>query len=105
MDTFLHQLGLEGGAPLGDLTRVFQGVAAGIGFVGAGAILKLSGRRQVVGLTTAASVWMTAATGMAVGVGRIWLPVVGVGLAVIILALVGRHRAPGDADVEVAGSG
>ena len=86
---------LEAGVALADLTRVMQGVAAGIGFVGAGAILKLSGQGQVVGVTTAAGIWMTAAIGMAVGMGRIWLPVVGVAMAMIILALLGYYRLPG----------
>ncbi|MEX2220257.1 MAG: MgtC/SapB family protein [Candidatus Rokuibacteriota bacterium] len=94
---------LEAGVPLGDLTRVMQGVAAGIGFVGAGAILKMSDQGQVVGLTTAAGIWMTAAIGMAVGTGRVWLPVVGVAIAVIILAVLGYYRIPGsraDRDAE-----
>ncbi|HSE05045.1 MAG TPA: MgtC/SapB family protein [Methylomirabilota bacterium] len=86
---------LEAGVPLGDLTRVMQGVAAGIGFVGAGAILKMTDQGQVVGLTTAAGIWMTAAVGLAVGAGRVWLPVVGVVIAVIILALLGYYRRPG----------
>jgi putative Mg2+ transporter-C (MgtC) family protein len=86
---------LEAGVPLGDLTRVMQGVAAGIGFVGAGAILKMSEQGQVVGVTTAAGIWMTAAVGLAVGAGRVWLPIVGVTVAVIILALLGYYRVPG----------
>ena len=69
-----------------------QGVAAGIGFVGAGAILKMSDQGQVVGLTTAAGIWMTAAVGMAVGAGRVWLPVLGVTIAVVIVALLGYYR-------------
>jgi putative Mg2+ transporter-C (MgtC) family protein len=89
---------LEAGVPLGDLTRVMQGVAAGIGFVGAGAILKMSDQGQVVGVTTAAGIWMTAAVGLAVGTGRVWLPVVGVAIALTILALLGYYRAPGGAE-------
>jgi putative Mg2+ transporter-C (MgtC) family protein len=85
---------LEAGVPLGDLTRVMQGVAAGIGFVGAGAILKMTDQGQVVGVTTAAGIWMTAAVGIAVGTGRVWLPVVGVAIAVIILALLGYYQVP-----------
>jgi putative Mg2+ transporter-C (MgtC) family protein len=94
---------LEAGVPVSDLTRVIQGVAAGIGFVGAGAILKMSDQGQIVGLTTAAGIWMTAAIGMAVGIGRVWLPVAGVAIAVIILALLGHYRIPGsraDRDAE-----
>jgi putative Mg2+ transporter-C (MgtC) family protein len=84
---------LEAGAPTGDLTRVVQGVATGIGFVGAGAILKLTDQGHIVGLTTAAGIWMTAATGMAVGFGRLWLALISVVLAVLILALLGQYRA------------
>lgn len=43
---------------------------SGIGFLGAGAILKRSERDGISGLTTAAGIWMTAAIGMAAGLGR-----------------------------------
>src|SRR4051812_38044565 len=49
--------GTDGGA----ITRAMQGVISGIGFIGAGAILKGSGRGEVRGLTTAASIWLAAA--------------------------------------------
>jgi putative Mg2+ transporter-C (MgtC) family protein len=52
------------------ISRVIQGLVTGIGFLGAGAILKLYDRRAVEGLTTAAGIWMTAALGVAVGLGR-----------------------------------
>lgn len=61
---------LESGMSPGDLSRVIQGIAAGIGFIGAGAILKLTQEREITGLTTAAGIWMTAAVGVAVGLGR-----------------------------------
>src|SRR5262245_16357114 len=44
-----------------EMTRVIQGLVAGIGFLGAGAILKGSEEGQVKGLTTAAGIWLTAA--------------------------------------------
>ena len=50
----------EVGMPTADMSRVIQGVAAGIGFLGAGAILKLSDTREIRGLTTAATIWMRA---------------------------------------------
>lgn len=53
-----------------DLTRVMQGVITGIGFLGAGAILKREDEGAINGLTTAASIWMTSAIGMAAGLGR-----------------------------------
>ena len=50
---------------------------AGIGFLGAGTILKVGERVEVHGLTTAASIWLTAAVGIGAGLGHLWLPVVG----------------------------
>jgi putative Mg2+ transporter-C (MgtC) family protein len=63
----------EAGMAIGDLSRVIQGVATGIGFIGAGTILKRTESEQVQGLTTAASIWLTGAIGMAVGAGQLWL--------------------------------
>ena len=85
---------LEAGAMPGDVTRVVQGIATGIGFVGAGAILKLvePGHVQVKGLTTASTVWIAAAVGMAVGSGRIWLPVFSTALCLVILVVLGRYE-------------
>lgn len=60
------QMGFEGDA----MSRILQGLLAGVGFLCAGAILKLEREEQVHGLTTAASVWMTAAIGIAAGLGR-----------------------------------
>tara|TARA_R110002096_G_scaffold217928_4_gene406021 strand:+ start:97 stop:573 length:477 start_codon:yes stop_codon:yes gene_type:complete len=53
------------------VTRVVQGVASGIGFIGAGAILRARGDEKVKGLTTAASIWMSAAMGTAAGLGEL----------------------------------
>jgi len=64
------------------LSRVVQGILTGIGFIGAGTILKLSQEHEIKGLTTAASVWMTAAIGLTVGLGNL-----GVGLMVTLLTL------------------
>jgi putative Mg2+ transporter-C (MgtC) family protein len=51
-------------------SRVIQGLVAGIGFLGAGAILKREREDEIEGLTTAASIWTTAAIGVAVAMGR-----------------------------------
>jgi putative Mg2+ transporter-C (MgtC) family protein len=48
-------------------SRVIQGIAAGIGFIGAGTILKLQQQQQIRGLTTASSIWLSAAVGTACG--------------------------------------
>ena len=61
---------LQAGMEVSDLSRVLQGVTAGIGFLGAGAILKQTDKNDIKGLTTAASVWLTAAVGIAAGMGR-----------------------------------
>ena len=51
------------------ISRVVQGIATGIGFIGAGSILKIPEERQIEGLTTAAGIWVTAAVGVAAGLG------------------------------------
>ena len=68
-----------------EVNKVIQGVAAGVGFLGAGAILKASGENDVKGLTTAAGIWMTAAIGVAVGAGLLWPAVLGVAVAWLVL--------------------
>jgi putative Mg2+ transporter-C (MgtC) family protein len=70
-----------------DLTRVLQGLVAGIGFLGAGSIIKGEADNQIQGLTTAASVWLTAAIGMAAGLGRESTALVSTILAYVILTL------------------
>jgi putative Mg2+ transporter-C (MgtC) family protein len=69
------------------LSRVIQGLVTGIGFIGGGAILKLEEKREVEGLTTAAGIWMTAAIGLAVGLGRLGLAVISTMLTWITLSL------------------
>jgi putative Mg2+ transporter-C (MgtC) family protein len=51
------------------LSRVIQGIVTGIGFLGAGVILRNPGTHQITGLTTAATIWMTALLGVACGLG------------------------------------
>lgn len=74
-------MGLDG------LSRVIQGILTGIGFVGAGSILKLSEQREIRGLTTAAGLWMTAAIGVAVGLGALGLAVIGTIVTLLVLGL------------------
>jgi uncharacterized membrane protein YhiD involved in acid resistance len=71
-----------------DLSRVIQGVVAGIGFLCAGSILKSEDEDRVRGLTTAAGMWLTAAIGMAAGLGREATAVISTVLALVILSLV-----------------
>jgi len=69
------------------LSRVVQGIVTGIGFVGAGSILKLN--EQIRGLTTAAGLWMTAAIGVAVGLGSLGLALISTVLTLIVLGFIG----------------
>lgn len=70
------------GGSLADSSRVIQGIVTGIGFLGAGTIIKLPEDQKVKGLTTAAGIWLTAAIGTAAGMGH-----VGSALLCTILAL------------------
>jgi len=84
---------LEYGMDENELSRVIQGLITGIGFIGAGAILKLEDDRAIKGLTSAAGIWLTAAVGVAVGLGRWGSAVVGAALIWFILDVVGRYEA------------
>ncbi|WP_422012864.1 MgtC/SapB family protein [Roseateles sp.] len=85
-----------GGMALPDLSRVLQGIVAGVGFLGAGAIIKHRSEEDVQGLTTAAGIWMTAAIGVACGMGRETTALLSTLMALAVLAvlprLVGRDK-------------
>jgi len=70
-----------------DVTRVIQGIAAGVGFLGAGVILKLSSEGEVKGLTTASSIWLAAALGAVAGMGEYALAVSSGLISVLVLAI------------------
>jgi len=80
----------EAGMSTEDLSRVVQGIVSGIGFLGAGAVLKSSEEGRVHGLTTAASVWATAAIGMAAGLGREATAVLATAFVLLVLAVLRR---------------
>ena len=77
----------EAGMGTSDMSRVVQGILAGIGFLGAGAIIKQRDKEEVRGLTTAASIWATAAIATAAGLGKGATALVATVLAVVILSL------------------
>lgn len=81
---------LYGFGTVGDPTRVAAMVVSGIGFLGAGAILHQ--RESVHGLTTAASLWVTAAMGLAVGVGMFAMSLVTTILVFLLLRFGPRPR-------------
>ena len=68
-------------------SRVIQGIVTGVGFLGAGTIIRGQTEQEIHGLTTAASVWLAAAIGVACGLAFWPLVVVGGGLGVLILVL------------------
>ena len=68
--------------------RIIQGLVAGIGFIGSGVILRRTDNHTVEGLTTAASIWVIAATGVAVGAG-LWRASVTVVVISLLLLIVG----------------
>jgi uncharacterized membrane protein YhiD involved in acid resistance len=69
------------------LSRVLQGVATGIGFIGGGAVLKLGAQQEIKGLTTAAGIWMTAGVGVAAGLGLLGVAFVALVLTVVVLSV------------------
>jgi putative Mg2+ transporter-C (MgtC) family protein len=78
----------QAGVTDADMTRVLQGLVAGVGFLGAGTIIKGSSEADVKGLTTAANIWLTAAIGMSVGLGREATAVLSTLLAFVILSTI-----------------
>ncbi len=92
----------RGGMGIADMSRVIQGVVAGVGFLGAGAIIKRHSEEQVQGLTTAAGIWMTAAIGVACGLGREAIALLATLLAIVILVMLPHvvSAPPPQADAE-----
>jgi putative Mg2+ transporter-C (MgtC) family protein len=67
------------------VTRVIQGIAAGIGFLGAGTILKLDDKQEIKGLTTASSIWLAAALGTVAGLAEYALAVASAVVSLFVL--------------------
>ncbi len=79
-------------ASLNEMSRIIQGIVAGIGFLCAGAILKRSSDQEIFGLTTAAGIWFVTAVGIAAGFGRLGTAMIGTALAYIILSVLQRFE-------------
>jgi putative Mg2+ transporter-C (MgtC) family protein len=106
LGTALFVLGAgEAGMHVDSLSRIVQGIATGIGFLGAGAILKLTNEREIHGLTTAAGIWMTTAASAAAALGQIAVALIGTLLGLLVLSMFRKlekqlgHRARKDAEV------
>lgn len=78
----------QAGVSISDLTRVLQGLVTGVGFLGAGTIIFKSKKEEVRGLTTAAGIWVTAAIGLAAGMGRESTAILSTFVALFIFAVV-----------------
>jgi len=83
------------------LSRAVQGIITGIGFLGAGVIMQHEDEGRVEGLTTAASIWVAAALGIACGAGLVELVLVGLGAVLLVMIggepierLINRGRRP-----------
>jgi putative Mg2+ transporter-C (MgtC) family protein len=76
----------------GSVSRVIQGLIAGIGFLGAGAILHNRNDPHIRGLTTAAGVWLTAAIGVTAGLGRDATAILATVLGLVVLAILPRFE-------------
>jgi putative Mg2+ transporter-C (MgtC) family protein len=73
------------------LSRVIQGIITGIGFIGAGTILKRD--TKVLGLTTSAGLWTTCAIGVVIGLGELGIAIIGGVVTFIVLELLRRIEA------------
>jgi len=83
--TLVSIYGFSGAAV--DISRVAAGVVLGIGFIGAGVILRGQRGEGVAGLTTAATIWIGAAVGLAAGAGMYLLSVIATAVTVGVLFL------------------
>lgn len=79
-----------------DVSRVMQGIVSGVGFLGAGAIIKQGKDLSITGLTTAASIWVAAAIGISAGYGREATAVASTLVALFVLAVLGRLEKRGN---------
>ena len=76
----------------GDVSRVMQGIVTGIGFLGAGVIIRSEKGKHVHNLTTAACVWLTACVGAACGVGEWRLLLIGAPIVGVVLIFGGSFE-------------
>ncbi|HUA90888.1 MAG TPA: MgtC/SapB family protein [Steroidobacteraceae bacterium] len=84
----------DAGLSNSDLSRIVQGIITGIGFLGGGAILKLTQEQEIRGLTTAAGIWLTAAASAAAGLGQVAAALIGLLFALIVLAVMKEMDPP-----------
>ena len=85
--TIFMLVGFELGLAGSELGRIAAGVVTGIGFLGAGAIIRARG--EVYGLTTAATIWLASGLGLAIGAGYFTLAIIAAIFVLVVLRLLG----------------
>jgi putative Mg2+ transporter-C (MgtC) family protein len=85
--TIFMLVGFELGLAGSELGRIVAGVVTGIGFLGAGAIIRARG--EVYGLTTAATIWLASGLGLAIGAGYFTLAIIAAIFVLVVLRLLG----------------
>ena len=85
--TIFMLIGAELGLVSSELGRIVAGVVTGIGFLGAGAIIRARG--EVYGLTTAATIWLASGLGLAIGAGYFLLAIIAAIFVLVVLRLFG----------------
>jgi putative Mg2+ transporter-C (MgtC) family protein len=90
--------GVEGALDAEGVSRVIQGLVTGIGFLGAGAILKRERENDIKGLTTAAGIWMTSAIGVTAGLGRFGVALAATVVTWIVLSVLREIERWGEND-------
>lgn len=76
------------------ISRIIQGIITGIGFVGAGSILKRETEKRIQGVTTSAGIWMSAAIGVTIALGGLGLAMMATVLSLIVLRVTLWLEAP-----------
>jgi putative Mg2+ transporter-C (MgtC) family protein len=76
---------IDAGMASDALSRVIQGIVTGIGFVGAGSILKRENESSIEGVTTSAGIWMAAAVGVTIALGGLGLAALATVLTLLVL--------------------
>jgi putative Mg2+ transporter-C (MgtC) family protein len=85
--TIFMLIGLELGLASSEMGRIVAGVVTGIGFLGAGAIIRARG--EVYGLTTAATIWLASGLGLAIGIGYYILAIIASAFVLVVLRILG----------------
>lgn len=95
---------IAGRAAVGDdpaqLSRIIQGVATGVGFIGAGTILKLTTQREVKGLTTAGSIWLVAGIGTVAAMRLYLLAILATVTTMVVMGTLRKLEAHIEPDAE-----